>query len=101
MQLILQFNTERMSDPKIELLITRITDIAEDVADELDGELVYDFVDYEEDNGDGMFWPQPEEDEGDEEALRAKGLVVDDDDIEDDGLEGRDEGGEADSVLGD
>ena len=67
MQLILQFNTERMSAPKIELLITRITDIAEDVADELDGELVYDFVDYEEDNGDGKFWPQPEEDADEED----------------------------------
>ncbi len=59
MQLILQFNTERMSDVKRELLITRVTDIAEDVADELDGELVHDFVDYEEDDdGDGMFWPK-------------------------------------------
>ena len=61
MQLILQFTTERMSAVKRELLITRITDIAEDVADELDGELVHDFVDYEEeDGGDGMFWPKPD-----------------------------------------
>ncbi len=61
MQLILQFTTDRMSAVKRELLITRVTDIAEDIADELDGELVHDFVDYEEDDdGDGMFWPKIE-----------------------------------------
>ena len=61
MQLILQFTTERMSPVKRELLITRLTDIAENIADELDGELVHDFVDYEEDDGgDGVFWPKPD-----------------------------------------
>ena len=63
MQLILQFNTEHMAPVKRDLLITRVTDLAEDIADELDGELVHDFVDYEEEDnnggGDGMFWPKP------------------------------------------
>lgn len=49
MELILQFNTEGMTSQQVDTLIRRVTDIADESAFELGGELVSDYVDW----GDG------------------------------------------------
>lgn len=57
MELILQFNTEGMTMHQIDTLIRRVTDIADESANELGGELVSDHVDWGEETGDGGYWP--------------------------------------------
>ena len=61
MELILQFNTEGMTAQQIDTLIRRVTDIADESANEMGGELVSDYVDWGEETGDGGYWPAQEE----------------------------------------
>lgn len=60
-ELILQFNIEGLTPHQIDTLIRRVTDIADESACEMGGELVSDYVDWGEETGDGGYWPKPQE----------------------------------------
>lgn len=62
-ELILQFNTEGMTLQQIDTLIRRVTDIADESAAEMGGELVSDYVDWGEETGDGGYWPPRDEED--------------------------------------